>query len=70
MNGIYLKKAQIIKEIRKAGKIAISFGSSELEILVDKKDLIQEIERQIDMDQEYSIFERDGYRIVFYDSKY
>lgn len=70
MSAVYLKKAAIIKEIKKKGKVAIELAGSELEIIVDKKDLIQEIERQIDLDQEYSIFDRNGYRIVYYDSKY
>lgn len=57
---------EIIKEIRKSGKVAIEMSGTEMEILVDKGDLIQMIKNQAG--HEFEIYGREGYRCVFFRS--
>ena len=57
---------EIIKEIRKSGKVAITMGGTEMEILVDKSDLIEMLKNNESPDAEYEIYPRAGlgYRYV------
>ena len=57
---------EIIKEIRKSGKVAITMGGTEMEILVDKSDLIEMLKNNESSDAEYGISPRAGlgYRCV------
>ena len=59
---------EIIKEIRKSGKVGITMQGTEIEILVDKSDLIGMIKSNESEGAEYEIYERAGlgYRCVFF----
>ena len=59
---------EIIKEIRKSGKVAITMACTEMEILVDKGDLIQMIKNQAG--HEFEIYDREDYRCVFIQSRW
>jgi len=58
---------EIIKEIRKSGKVAVTMGGTEIEVLVDKSDLIEMLKNNELPESEYEIYLRDGlgYRCVF-----
>lgn len=58
---------EIIKEIRKSGKVAITMGGTEIEVLVDKSDLIEMLKNNESPDADYGIYPRagQGYRCVF-----
>ena len=59
---------EIIKEIRKTGKVGMTMQGTEIEVLVDKSDLIDMIESNEHDGAEYAIYERAGlgYRCVFF----
>jgi len=61
---------ELIKEIRKPGKIAIEMAATEMEILVDKSDFIRVVQANEIAEPEYSIVNRDGYRVVFFDGNW
>ena len=58
---------EIIKEIRKAGKVGINMSGTELEILVDKTDLIEMLKTDESLWDNYKIYPRAGlgYRCVY-----
>jgi hypothetical protein len=59
---------EIIKEIRKSGKVAMEMSATEIEVVVDKSDLIRALQYVESTEREYSIHQRDGYRVVFSDT--
>jgi hypothetical protein len=65
LKGNTMTLEELIKEIKKAGPVAVpvSLGYNELEVIVSKQDLISELHGT--QSDEYQIFKRDGYRIVF-----
>jgi len=59
---------EIIKEIRKAGKVGITMQGTEIEVLVDKSDLYEMIQTNEHEESSYEIYERAGlgYRVVIF----
>jgi hypothetical protein len=59
---------EIIKEIRKTGKVGITMQGTEIEVLVDKSDLYEMIQTNDHDGASYEIYERAGlgYRIVVF----
>ena len=59
---------EIIKEIRKAGRVGMMMQGTEIEVLVDKSDLIEMIQTNDHDGASYEIYERAGlgYRCVFF----